>query len=226
MGLSSRKLCRFLLTSSNGFTSLSILLFSLYCSPSLYLLTVLYSISSNIDEVLSINPSIIVLVFGDFNVHHKVELIDLVNSVVVFLPQTSLLRWLTFLLGSQTVILTVLFFWIYLSLLTLIFVQQRLSLHWKILIMLLSQFPLTFHHSQRDARFTAELITILVLIRLVFVIILKMFHGRISLNSVLLLLPMNFVSGLRLELMYVSLIESIRSSLNHLHGFQLLVLLP
>ena len=29
------------------------------------------SISSNIDEVVSINPSAIVFVFGDFNVHHK-----------------------------------------------------------------------------------------------------------------------------------------------------------
>ena len=33
----------------------------------------------------------------------------------------------------------------------------------------------------------------------------------------------NFVSGFRLELMYISLIESIRSSLTHLHGFQMLV---
>ena len=43
------------------------------------------SVSSNIDEVLSINPSTNVFVFGDFNVHHKdqlilVELTDLVNS--------------------------------------------------------------------------------------------------------------------------------------------------
>ena len=30
------------------------------------------------------------------------ELIDLVNSVIIFLSQTTLLRWLTFLLGSQT----------------------------------------------------------------------------------------------------------------------------
>ena len=45
------------------------------------------------------------------------------------------------------------------------------------------------------------------------------------LNSVLLLLLVNFVSGFRLELMYISLIENIRSSLIHLHGFQLLVLL-
>ena len=41
-----------------------------------------------------------------------VELIDLVNSVIIFLSQMTLLRWLTFLLGSQTVILIILLFWI------------------------------------------------------------------------------------------------------------------
>ena len=47
-----------------------------------------------------------------------------------------------------------------------------------------------------------------------------------GLNSVLLLLLLvNFVSGFRLEFMYISLIENIRSNLTHLHGFQLLVLL-
>ena len=40
-----------------------------------------------------------------------------------------------------------------------------------------------------------------------------MFHGRLSLSSVLLLLLVNFVSGFRLELMCVSLIDNIRSSL-------------
>ena len=35
-----------------------------------------------------------------------------------------------------------------------------------------------------------------------------------------------FVSGFRLELMYIYHIENIRSSLIHLHGFQLLELLP
>ena len=45
--------------------------FFLYRSPSSSLCTVFYSISSNIDEVLSINPSANVFVFGDFNVHHK-----------------------------------------------------------------------------------------------------------------------------------------------------------
>ena len=104
------------------------------------------SISSNIDEVLSINPPA-VFVFGDFIL---VELIDLVNPVIIFPSQMTLLRWLTFLLRSQTVILIVLLFWIYLFLLMLVFVLQWLFLHWEILIMLLSQFPST---SQQDVLF-------------------------------------------------------------------------
>ena len=46
-------------------------LFFLYRSPSTSLCTVFDSISSNIDEVLSIKPSANVFVFGDLNVHHK-----------------------------------------------------------------------------------------------------------------------------------------------------------
>ena len=45
--------------------------FFLYQSPSSSLCPVFDSISSNIDEVLSINPSANVFVFRDFNVHHK-----------------------------------------------------------------------------------------------------------------------------------------------------------
>ena len=45
--------------------------FFLYRSPSSSLCTVFDSISPNIDEVLSINPSANVFVFVDFNVHHK-----------------------------------------------------------------------------------------------------------------------------------------------------------
>ena len=44
--------------------------FFLYQSPS-SLCTVFNSISANIDKVLSINPSVNMFVFGDFNVHHK-----------------------------------------------------------------------------------------------------------------------------------------------------------
>ena len=43
--------------------------FFLYRSPALC--TVFDSISSNIDEFLSINPSANVFAFGDFNAHHK-----------------------------------------------------------------------------------------------------------------------------------------------------------
>ena len=110
------------------------------------------SISSHINEVLSINPSANVFVFGDFNIHHKDWLTysggtnrsgELCHN---FLSQITLLRWLTFLLGSQTMILTVLLFWVSFFLLTLVFLLQRLSFHWEILIMVLSQFPSTFHH--------------------------------------------------------------------------------
>ena len=53
---------------STGFTTLSVLLlFALLIT----LCTVFYSISSNIDEVLSINPSANVFFFGNFNTHHK-----------------------------------------------------------------------------------------------------------------------------------------------------------
>ena len=45
--------------------------FFLYRSPSSSLCMVFDSISSNIDEVLSINPSANVFVFGDLNVHHN-----------------------------------------------------------------------------------------------------------------------------------------------------------
>ena len=44
--------------------------FFLYQSPSSSLCIVFDSISSNIDEVLLINPSA-VFFFGDFNIHHK-----------------------------------------------------------------------------------------------------------------------------------------------------------
>ena len=43
----------------------------LILSRSSALCMVFYCISSNIDEVLSINLSANVFVFGDFNVHHK-----------------------------------------------------------------------------------------------------------------------------------------------------------
>ena len=68
---------KFLLMFSTGFASLIVLLLFLYRSPSSSLCTVFDSISSNIDRVLSINPIL-------------VELIDLVDSVLIFLSQMTL----------------------------------------------------------------------------------------------------------------------------------------
>ena len=63
----------------------------------------------------------------------------------------TLLKWLTFLIESLIVILTVLLVWIYLILLTTAIVLQWLSLHREILITLLSQFPMAFLQTQKRA---------------------------------------------------------------------------
>ena len=60
------------------------------------------SVSSNIDEVLSINPSANVFIFGDFNIHHKDRLTYFSGTdrpgerVIFFLSEMTLLQWLTF----------------------------------------------------------------------------------------------------------------------------------
>ena len=102
--------------------------FYLYWSSYSSLCSIFDAISSNIDEVLSINPFYNMLVFGDFKVHHKDWLpysggTDRTN-LTIFLSKMILLRRLSFLLGSMTVILTVLFFCTYFSLLKLVFVLK------------------------------------------------------------------------------------------------------
>ena len=65
----------------------------------------------------------------------------------------TLLRWLTFLLGSQTDSHSPALLDLFISSDAGI-VLQWFSLHWEILIILLSQFPLTFpSNSQGDAPF-------------------------------------------------------------------------
>ena len=68
--LSLDKSADFYLCFATGFHSLSFFFF-LYQLLSLSLCMVFDAISSNVDEVLLINPSINVFVFGDFNIHHK-----------------------------------------------------------------------------------------------------------------------------------------------------------
>ena len=147
-GLISRKLCGFLCFQLALLHSVSYFFF-LYWSLSLLLCLVFDSISSNVDEILFINPSANVFVFGDLNVHHKDWLTYSGGTerpgklFYNFSISNDLMQMVNF--PTQiSVTLTVLLFWIYLFLLTLVFVLQWLSLHWEILIMLLSQLPLTF----------------------------------------------------------------------------------
>ena len=211
--------------------------FFLYRSPPSSLCKVFDSISSNIDEVLSINQSANVFVFGSINVHHKDSLTysggthrpgelcynfsisNYLTQMVNFPTQipdcaSPSPAFLDLLLSSDAGICS-----------SVAFTSLGNSDH------VVVSFSIDFSsNSKRDARFDlrfiVSLMATLVLIGMVFVIILEMFHGKTSLSTVLLLLLVNFVSGFRLELMYISLIVSIRSSLTHLHGFQLLVLLP
>ena len=130
--------------------------FFLYRSPSSSLCKVFDSVSSNIGEVLSINPSANVFVFGDFNVHHKDWLTysggtDRPGELCYnFSISNGLTRMVNFPVrirycDSHTPAL----------LLTLVFVLQRHSLNREILIML-SQFPLAFQQIQnRMLRFIA-----------------------------------------------------------------------
>ena len=78
--------------------------------------------------------------------------------------------------------------------------------------------------------FIVQMVIILMLIETIFVIIKEMFHWRMSVKLIpllllLLLQVVNFVSGSRLELIHISLIINNRPRISHLYGFQLLVLL-
>ena len=78
--------------------------------------------------------------------------------------------------------------------------------------------------------FIVQMVIILMLIETIFVIIKEMFHWRMSVKLIpllllLLLLLVNFVSGSRLELIHIFLIINNRPRISHLYGFQLLVLL-
>ena len=70
-GLISIKLCRLLLMFLTGFTSHSVLLLFLLSITFFVCVQFSDSISSNIYEVLSINPSASVFLFEEFNVHCK-----------------------------------------------------------------------------------------------------------------------------------------------------------
>ena len=132
-----------------------------------------------IDEVLSINTSVMFLSFKTItpiirtDLPILVELIDLVNSNNL----TQMVNFLTRIPDYDSHSPALLDFF----LLALVFVLQWLSLHREILTMLLSQFLLTFYqiHNMMPC-FIPYLMTILVLTGMVFAIICEMFHGRIT----------------------------------------------
>ena len=162
---------------SIGFTSLSVILFSSIIH--LHLLCArFWFYFINIDDVLSINPSAYVLVFGDFNKPILMELINLVNSIIIFLSQMTLPRWLTFLLGPQIDSHSTALLDFFLSsdasiCSTMAFPPLGNSDH---VVSVSIDFP---SNSQQDAPFHSSHSLWLFLCWLVFVIIWEMFHGRI-----------------------------------------------
>ena len=90
--------------------------FFLYRSPSSLMCSVFDAISSSIDQVISINSSANLFVFGHFNLYYKDRLTsfgrtDQPSEICYNFPShLTLLCWLTFLSRSLIVTLTVLFF--------------------------------------------------------------------------------------------------------------------
>ena len=124
-------------------------------SSSSSLCMVFDSISSNIDEIFSINQSANVFVLGDFNVQHKDwptysgktdRTGELCYNFSISNDLTQMINFPASIPDCDTATLTGLLFCIYLFL-ALVFVLQQLSLPWEILIMMLSQFPLNFHQT-------------------------------------------------------------------------------
>ena len=207
--------------------------FFLYRSPSFLLCIVFDSISSKIDEVLSINPSTNVFVLGDFNVYHKDSLIysDRTDRLDELCYNYSISNDLTQIVNFPTRIPdcdshSPALFNLFLSsdasiCSTMAFAPLENSDH--VVVTVSIDFPINskqdtaFHCVDYDysCAYWDDLRDHL-----------RDVPWEDIFNSVLLLLLLNFVSGFRLELMYISLIVSIKSNLTHLHDFQQLVLLP
>ena len=113
------------------------------------------------------------------------------KSITIFWAQTTLFKWLSFLLVSLTMILKVLLFWIYFYLISLASTLQWLSLNLEILIIMMSvfiAFPLNLRgqapcHHKAFNYFCANWY------------IYEIFHERISLTVEFLLLFPKFRKG-------------------------------
>ena len=154
-----------------------------------------------------------------------VELIDLVNSIIIFLSQMTLLGWLTFLLGFLSLILTVCSFGFIPSDASICSTMAvpPLGNSDHVVVSVSNDF---LSNSKRDGPFQCIAYNYSCADWEGLRNQLRDVPWEDMLSLVFLLLLVNFLILLKLELMYISLIVSIRSSLTHLHGFQLLVLLP
>ena len=170
--------------------------FFLYQSPSSSLCTVFDSISLKIDEVLSINPSANVFAFGDFNVHHK--------DWLTYSGETDRSGGLCchFSISNNLTQMVIPDCDSHSSALLDLFISSDAS------ICSTKAFP-PFRNSDH--------VVVSVSIDL---------PSYSQWDVPFQCIAYDYSREFRLELMYISLIESIRSSLTHLHGLQLLVLLP
>ena len=169
---------------------------------------VFYFISPKTEEVLSINPSANVFVVGDFNIHHKDWLSysggsdgpgELWYNFSILSDPSQMVNVPTWIpdCHSHSPGLLDLFLSSSASICsTMAFPPLGNSDHIVVLASIDFQ-----SNSKWDAYCDYSCAC-----WGVFVIISVMFHGKISLSLVLLLLLVNFMSGFRLELMYVSLI--------------------
>ena len=197
--------------------------FFLYLSPFSFC-TISDSVLSNGDEVLSINPSANVFGFEDFNVHHKDWLTyscrtGRSDKLCHNFPYPNFptrisdcdshsLAFLDLFLSADASTCS-----------TAAFPPLKNSDH--IFVSVFIVFP---SDSKGMRLFIAQLMSVLLLIGTDFMIIREMLHDRI-LNLVFLLLVLTFVCPGWSWFMYPFIIN-IRLSFIHLHGFQLLVVLP
>ena len=106
IGLIFRKVTQFFFVFFTGFTSFSVLLIFPLLMTIFVFVHGFDAISSNIDQILSVNPSANVFVFSNFKVHHKNWLTysagtDRSGELCYDFPILNFLfRWLTFQLGS------------------------------------------------------------------------------------------------------------------------------
>ena len=207
--------------------------FFLYRSPSSSLCTVFDSISSNIDEALSIILSANVFVFGDLNVHHKNWLTssggtdrpgELRYNFSILNDLTQMVNFATWFpdCDSHGPALLDLFLTPDASICsTIAFPALGNSDH--VLVSVSIDFP---SNSQRDTLFYRQ----------AYDYSLAEWYGLrdhlrdVSWEDIFKLgasaAASEFCEWFQVGIDYISLIENIRSSIIHLHGFQLPVLLP